>query len=213
MLSADKGGELVASNPDNHARMGVAADSTWTLSWDVDGTTHTLLVGKSGPRYGTTYIRLPDQDGVYLMEAQLRTEVGKSAGDWRSKRVVAVDTTEVKRVEITRGKDRFALVRGDSAWMVAGGDTAKSAAVHDLMEEIHDLKAQDFVAPGDSLAALPQEASVVVLSPKNDTLAALTLSEGTGDRWLRERGDSVVYKISGWRVDRIAPSRDRVSGG
>jgi hypothetical protein len=116
-------------------------------------------------------------------------------------------------VVVTRGKDRFALTRRDSAWTLANGDTARSATVHDLMEEIHDLKAQGFLAAGDSLAGLPQEASVVVLSPANDTLAALAVSEGTGDRWLRERGDSVIYQIPGWRMDRIAPKRDRVSGG
>ena len=41
-------GDLVASNPDNHPRMGVAADSAWTLEIEMGEETRALLVGKGG---------------------------------------------------------------------------------------------------------------------------------------------------------------------
>lgn len=67
MLTLDVG-DLAASNPDNHDRMGVSAAAGWSIEFDLDGATKTMLVGDTGPRSSTNYVRLPDEDEVYILE-------------------------------------------------------------------------------------------------------------------------------------------------
>jgi len=43
-------GDLVATNPANHERMGVSADSARTVELDVAGATRALMFGDEGPR-------------------------------------------------------------------------------------------------------------------------------------------------------------------
>ncbi len=206
-------GDLVASNPANHARMGVSEDSAWTVVFDVGGGSRTLLVGDRGPRYGTAYVRMPGEDEVYLAEGDLRARMDRSVTEWRRKRMAAVDTGEVARVEVERGGEPYAVVRADSSWTLEGGAKADSSTVDAMLTALADVRADGFAAAGDSVAALPEEVALRALSASGDTLAALTFGEGSGTRWARARGDSVVYTVSGWRVDRMAPTRDKVVSG
>ena len=88
-------GDLTATNPENHARMGVAADSAYTLTVVTGADERTLLVGKSGRRFGTAYVRLPDEDEVYLLDGDLRAQLGRDADAWRDRTIVAIDTALV----------------------------------------------------------------------------------------------------------------------
>lgn len=211
-LSETTVGDLAASNPANHARMGVSADSAWTLELDIPSGTRTLLVGKPGPRYGTSYVRLRDADDVYLATGDLAGSVSQSPDAWRNKRVASVDTAAIRRIEVTRGTETLALVRADSAWDVEGAGRAGATVAAGVLAELHALDATGFVSPPDSLAGLPESVRVVALGAGGDTLAALTLGEGTGDRWLRARGDSVLYRFPAWKLDRLAPTRAKAAG-
>ncbi len=206
-------GELVATNPANHARMGVSEDSAWTVVFHVGGASRTLLVGGRGPRYGTAYVRMPGQDAVYLAEGDLRARMDRSLAEWRRKRLAAVDTGAVARIEVERGDAPYAVVRADSSWTLEGGAKADSSAVSAMLTALADLRADGFAAAGDSVAGLAQEVALRALSASGDTLAALTFGEGSGTRWVRARGDSIVYTMSAWRLDRLAPTRDKVVPG
>lgn len=203
-------GALVSTNPANQASMGLSKDSAWTLSFDLGGKPHALLVGKMGPRFGTAYVRLPGQDRVYMANGNLRPEVTRSVEDWRNKRIVAVDTSAVHRLEIRRDGESYTLVRGDSTWALAGGGAADKTAVKDILEELSGLQAAGFIEKGDSLGNRPEGAHVVALSASGDTLAQVTLGSGKADRWARTPGDSVTYRLAGWRVDRLVPKRKTV---
>lgn len=206
-------GDLAATNPANHARMGVSEDSAWTVAFDENGGSRTLLVGARGPRYGTAYVRLPGEDEVYLAEGDLRARMDRSVTDWRNKRLVAVDTAEVARIEVDRGDAPYTLVRADSTWTLEGGAQADSSTVNAVLDALANVRADGFAVQGDSIASLPEEIALRAFSPTGDTLAALSFGEGSGTRWARARGDSILYTLSGWRVDRMAPTREKVAPG
>jgi len=213
MLADTRIGDLVATNPANHARMGVSEDSAWTVVFDLDGGSRTLLVGARGPRYGTAYVRMPGEDAVYLADGDLRARMDRSVTDWRNRRMAAVDTSEVARIEVDRGGAPYAIVRADSTWTLEGGARADSSAVDAVLGALADVRADGFATQGDSIASLPEEVALRVFSPAGDTLAALSCGEGAGTRWARARGDSIVYTVSGWRVDRMAPTREKIAPG
>jgi len=197
--------DLVSTNPKNHARLGVAADSTWKLTFDLSSGPRTLYVGKTGPTYTTTYVRLPDQNDVYTLSGGLRPAVVRTADEWRDKRIVSVDTSAVVHIEVKNGKDFYHLIRKDSTWILKKGGRPDTAMVRNILSELSDLSANGFYHPGDSLPA--EGGKIVALNGMGDTLTAITVGAGEGDRWARARGDSSIYRVAGYRVDRMMPKR------
>lgn len=205
-------GDLVATNPQNHARMGVSSDSAAALTLRVGGSTRAILVGGSGPRYGTAYARLPDRDPVYLIDGDLRTHVVRSLDDWRNRTMVAIDTALVARVEIERDGDSYVLARADSAWVLPDGSAAPRTAVDGVLSELARLVASGFVAEGDSIAGLEPASTTRAYSEAGELLAEVTIGSGAGDRWARTSTDDYLYRVSSFRAGRIAPSQDRPGG-
>ena len=113
-------------------------------------------VGKTGPRFGTAYGRLPDEDEVYLIEGDLRVHVARRLDDWRNKEVVAIDTSRAVRLEVERDGEEYALVRGDSVWTFEDGGEADALQVRNILSEFSSMIASGFVPETDSLYALPQ---------------------------------------------------------
>ena len=205
-------GDLAATNPANHARMGVSADSATRVELVVDGATRTVLVGDAGRRFGTAYARLPGEERVYLLEADLRAQVRRSLDQWRNRVMLSVDTVTVERVEVERDGDRYSLVRGDSVWTVEGGGGADPTAVTGILSELSRLVASGFVAEGDSIAALPTASTTRAFDAEGDLLARITIGAGSGERWARTDRDDYLYRVTTFRADRVAPPREDVAG-
>ncbi len=206
-LSGAEVGDLVATNPANHDRMGVSTDSAKTLEMRVGGSARTLLFGKEGPRASTIYARRSGADEVYLVEAGLWNHLQRQLGDWRNRRMLAIDTGRVARVTVERETDRFTLVRADTTWTFEDGGAARTPQVESLLRELGGgLVASRFVPDGDSLAALPQGGRTVAYSADGAVLAEVTVGSGTGDRWGMVVGDSVRYRLPAFRVDAVVPT-------
>ena len=203
-------GDLAASNPDNHDRMGLSADTSWSIEFDVEGGTKTMLVGEAGPRFSTTYVRLPDEDEVYVLEGDLRTHVRRLPNEWRSKIVVRIDTTAVARVEIQRDADEYVLVRGDSVWTFENGSETSSTTMTGVMSELASLLAVGFLEAGDSLVAMDQGGVTTAYDESGNILAEVMIGSGESDRWARSAGDEVIYRIGSYRVERIAPKLENM---
>jgi len=203
-------GDLAASNPNNHNRMGLAADDGWSIEFDVDDVTKTILVGDTGPRSSTTYVRLPDEDEVYILEGDLRTHVRRLPNEWQSKRVVGIDTAVVERVAIQRDTDEYALIRADSFWTFDDGSEVNSSAVNGVMSELANLLAVGFLEEGDSLLAMAQGGVTTAYDQSGNVLAIVTIGTGDSDRWARSAGDEVVYRIGSYRADRISPKLESI---
>jgi hypothetical protein len=206
-------GDLTATNPANHARMGVSEDSAASVDFVVDGETKTLLVGDAGRRFGTSYVRLPGADEVYLLEGDLGSHVRRGLEQWRNRVMVSIDSAAVARIEVEKDGDAYTLVRGDSLWTFEGGDSVQANAVQGILSELAHLVATGFVAEGDSVAALPRSSTTRALSDGGEILAEITVGEGTGQRWARTASDEYLYRVSSFRADRVAPPREDVVPG
>jgi len=204
-------GDLVASNPGNHPRMGVSPDSAWTMELGLAGGSRSILVGSPGSRYGTAFVRNPDEDQVYLLTGNLRSQVTRPLDEWRNKRVATVDTTGVWRIEVDRNEDGYSLERADSLWTLDDGTGADPTAVRGILGEMARLDANGFYEEGDSLPAL--EATIRALGQGGEIFLTLELGSGEGDRWARAEGDSIIYRLPSWRVSRILPDLEDVRGG
>jgi len=210
---------LVGRNPENHARLGLTPGDAFTLTFELEGETRTLLIGAEGPVGGSNFIRRPDADDAYLLDANLRNYLARSVSEWRDRRVVMADTAEASRIEIRGPEDSFVLSRGDSAWTLADGSGADAGAIQGLLEELATLRSNGPLEEGNPLLDQPQTSSVIALSQTGDTLAVLTLGGADGDQWVTGRGrdivpgnDEDVFVLPRFRVDRVVPTGERLRG-
>ena len=206
-------GDLAASNPNNHDRMGLSVAEGWSIEFDMDQTTKTILVGDAGPRPSTTYVKLPEQDEVYILEGDLRTHVRRLPNEWRSKRVVGTDTAAVSRVEIQREADSYTLVREDSLWTLEDGSEINLSTMNGIMSELANLLAVGFLEEGDSLEVMDQGGVTTAYDQSGDVLARVAIGTGDSDRWARAARDTIIYRIGSYRVDRIAPKLESIKSG
>ncbi len=126
-------GDLVSTSPRNHERLGVGADSAWSLVIHTGTRADTLLVGKAAQSTGYSYVRLPGNDQTWEVSGDLRSAVVHTIPDWRDKVMARVDTTTVARIEIARGDTTFALVKDGAGWKLGSGDAADSTTMHAVL--------------------------------------------------------------------------------
>jgi len=206
-LSSTHAGSVAATNPTNHARMGVGADSAAYMELEQNGSTRRILVGVDGPRAGTFYARLPDEDVVYLLEGGVRNYVFRQLDDWRNRKMLAIDTAQVRRIVVQRDGQSATVVRADSGWTFQNGSAADGQSVKNILDQLGGgLVASRFVADTDSIGMLPAGGSTVAYDGSGAQLAAVTVGSGSGDRWGMAAGDSVRYRLPPFRVDLIVPT-------
>ncbi|MBI4519764.1 MAG: DUF4340 domain-containing protein [Gemmatimonadetes bacterium] len=209
-LTATRVAQLVAENPANHARMGVTADGASSVEFHTAGGSVTrLLVGNTGPMFPSLYARLPDDDRVYLLTGNLRSQVMWSLAEWRDKTIVRVDTARVREIGVQRDGRRYVIRRAEAGWTVDGGP-ANEGPVRTLLQELAHLQASGFLADTASLGNAPR--SLLVLGAANDTLAHLTVGSPDGINFrLRAGARPEVYDLPSWRADQLAPTRESVA--
>jgi hypothetical protein len=197
---------VAATNPSNHARMGVDADTAAAMEIEQDGATRRILVGLDGPRARTFYARMPDEDVVYLVDSGLRSYVFRGLDDWRNRRMLAIDTARVRRITVERDGESATVLRTDSTWTFANGDAVNARTVQSILGELGGgLVAARFVAETDSIGRLPPGGTTTAYDESGGELAAVTVGSGSGDRWATAAGDSVRYRLPPFRVDLIVP--------
>jgi hypothetical protein len=205
-------GDLVARSPASHARMGVADDAAKRLRVYQDGKqVAELIVGNNGRVYRTIYVRLPGEDGVYLVEGELRTIVTRSLKDWRDKRIVDIPGTDIHGFEFVRGDTTFGLRAQDSVWVFTKGEPTDSLAVARFRDKFNPLLAQGamFATPAqvDSTDFAAPDRELILLGAEGDTLSHLLFDEtasGAGF-WVRYASGGTVYHILTYKGNEIVP--------
>ncbi|NNF29357.1 MAG: DUF4340 domain-containing protein, partial [Gemmatimonadetes bacterium] len=199
-LSESEIGDVAATNPANHERLGITADSAWVLTI---GQEERVLLGHAGPQFGTAYVRLPDADEVYLLRGDLRSATTRSLVDWRDKLVLSVDTARVTAVEVTRDGDTRRWERGDGAWTV-GGQGADETEVRNLLQELAAFRATGFAADSITMKETPDR-RILAFDAEGNEMASLALDEGDGNLRAFSSQSPYVFQVPSWRADRIAP--------
>jgi hypothetical protein len=196
-------GGVAANNPRNHARMGLSADSAYSVDFTrSDGGSATLLVGKGGPIFPSGFVRLPDQDAVIVVSGDFQPAVRLSATDWRDKTILRVDTAAVARIVLETDDGTLVAERGDSAW-TADGQPTNPAFMNPVLQELANLIASGFVEDGDVFEESPKR--VTALGEAGDTLGVVIVTGEAGTRHIRTLGSDVVFEVPSFRADRVAP--------
>lgn len=192
---------VAATNPANHPRLGITADSAWALTADGGGT---VLLGKTGNRFRTSYARLPDADVVSLIEGDLRSAAARSLFDWRNKVVLAADTAAVTSIRVTRDGEAILYERQDSAWTTAG-EEADATTVRNILQELAGLRASGFASEGAEMPAEPDRL-VQAMDAAGNEVASVALVDEDGNFRVSTPASLYIFEIPTFRADRIAPA-------
>ncbi len=203
-------GDVAATNPTNHERLGVAGPDTWTIGFeDVDGRNTQVLLGKTGVRFGSAFARLPDEDIVVTLIGDLRPSVVKPLDQWRNKLILETEVAQVVGLSLTAGEQTYGVTRQEDGWELEGAP-ADSFSVNTLLTELSSVTAVGFLAQGAEPEGEPR--SLVATAANGDTLAHLSGWVGEGTFLVASRTTSVdpdvVYEVSDWRADRLMPPID-----
>ena len=192
---------VAATNPNNHGRLGVSADSAWSLG---TGGGPAVLLGKTGNRFRTAYARLPDADLVSLIEGDLRSAAARPVLDWRNKVILQTDTAIVASIRVARDGRTVLYERQDSSWTADGGE-ADAVTVRNILQELANLRASGF-APDDAGMPAEPERSVQAADANGNELASVTLADGDGNVLVLSAGSPYIFEVPTFRADRIAPA-------
>ena len=207
-------GQLVAQNTDTHARLEIA-DSTARAFRVVGGgrpLAH-LLVGKRAPGYRDSYFRRPGEAEVYSVQTRLASFVDRNLADWRDRTIARIDRDSMASAEIRRRGSSYTVRRDGDAWVLAGGQTTDSAIVARLLDQFASLDATGFhTAADDTVDFDPPDRRAVLRDAAGDTMLALAFDSTAGGFWAQKTGDSTVFRISNFVVDRITPADSAIRG-
>ena len=113
-----------------------------------DSTVADLVQGHRGPGLEGGYFRLAKDSAVYLVSGNLAQALEPTSDELRDKRIAGVSADSVARIEVTRGRRSYALLREGSAWTLAPGGRADSAAVAELLSSFGQVEAAGFANRG-----------------------------------------------------------------
>jgi len=151
--------DLYTDNPKNHADLEVTEDKAKNVVkfFKADGSLLAgIIVGKSVEEGQGTYVRLADQDAVYLAESTPYFRSGPL--EYVNQEIVSVERADVNQVTVTTPEGPYTLRsedKGDSVVMdgLPAGKKLKDTDAKSVLGALNSLRFDDVNTP-DSLADL-----------------------------------------------------------
>ena len=118
------------------------------------GTPIILNIGARTPTMGGYYAREGEQSKILMVPTSLYSKFDKTVFNLRDKTILALDQTQVKRVEVQQGDQVIAVEsEGDKGWKIVAPLEAKAdkTKVNDLISTVNAAKVKEFLddAPQD----------------------------------------------------------------
>ena len=130
-VSDISGAQLVAANPDNHERMGVAEGQGTVVSFFLGpALQEQFITSNRASDVGLCYVRRAGRDEVYGIPCLSPDVFDPDPDDWRNPVVMAIPVNEVESVSFTYPNEQFDLKVSGRGWVVAEeGDEERAADV------------------------------------------------------------------------------------
>lgn len=90
-----------------------------------------IRIGKQGPDFLSSYVRIGSRTDVYLVRDQLRARFPTQIANWRDKLIWQLDADQIASVAITRRTGNFAITKGEDQ-LFRRSDLATAGALDQL---------------------------------------------------------------------------------
>lgn len=200
-------GEVVSSNPEKQSLYQVDETSGRLITFLRDGNElGSVIVGKSGTDFQSSYVRMPESEDVYLSTTNLTRLVQRPVDQFRDKAVVQLDPSRITRIEVTSPNYDYAAVPGDSLWQLTDNSGEPSAIQQQQMQswlsQVAALRVNSFLSP-DSSAAVDfsnptAEVTISITGDEPVTIQFLSTGEDAADYLVKTSQSDEVYSVRNW---------------
>jgi len=165
---------------------------------DDKGASAIVEVGHAAPSNGT-FVRLAGDDAIRVGTSSLKNLFKPSLLDYRDRQVWSFDAANVTKVEVVdrsdaAGAKRYALVRGDSGWMLEAPVTARaSSKVDDVLKAMSRLRSTGWIDDNaERLAAYGLEPAAYAVTATVEEQVPVARQEEAPDAVDAEEAESEV---------------------
>ena len=216
------GAQLIATNPDNHERMGVVKDQGTIVSFYLGPSIQEqLIVGEATPDVRLCYLRRAGKDEVYGIPCPFPKLFDPDPDGWRNPIVATIPTTEVDSVTFSYPDEEFVLKISRGVWVVASGDEEQSAdffQVSGVLSALEFLVASGFANEEETkgLKFDPGDVSVRVVTKQGSTTPTTRLrflERDADSYYLRTPTQPTVFILDRDAADTLLKTKDELLAG
>jgi hypothetical protein len=169
-----------------------------------------VLVGRSGPGYDASYVRIPGDTRTFLWRSRLPSLVERPVDDWREHRIGGVAPDSVAAVDVQQAGTRYALRKQGGKWLLSTGAAVDSVAVARFLERFRNVSAAGFATErqADSLRWSRVRRGVSLRASGDRPLLTLQFDSTAAGYWARTPAGTTVYRLDTWQVEQLTPTAD-----
>lgn len=156
-----------------------------------------LYVGKPDSSYQSSFVRVDKEKPVYRASLNIKSLIGFSFRDYRSKKPWSFDPMTATSVQVLdpKGKGTLTFNVKDGIWQTPDGRNANQNSLKELIKKLCDLQVADFVdTPDDKVTQLSTaKPAIVVTTPVAKYVLKIGAKEGSNVNIADQ--DGLTYKI------------------
>ncbi len=174
-----------------------------------------LFVGKSGPGYSGSYVRVSDSDDVILVSGYIRGTFDKGPRGWRDRAIFDVDQNTILRFRMERADTLVTVGTEDKIrWYVGEPDSveARMSSVDMILRTFSKLMADDF-DPDVSLedAGLDEPWGTFTAHTEDGTdLVLLVGADDSGSRWVKRSDRGMIFKVRTYHIQNLFQNVEQI---
>jgi hypothetical protein len=199
---------LITARAEGHDRYQVdSAQATYIRFAPQTGKPVELYVGKSGPDFQSKYIRLGNDDRVFLASGVPAAQAGVDR--WRNKILWSYPEASISEVEVSTDEASYKLVSDGDGWTIdenGSSSQADSAKVARYLTRISSVRADGFlldVMPGTVADSASHEVDITRM---DGSITSLRMWPRASDVAALASGTDDVVKLNTYRINSYAPS-------
>lgn len=204
--------DRISSNPQKQALYQVDSSGASVTVQDGGGKTMaSLVVGKTGADYQSTYVRESKSNDVIMAQGAFSHIFNRGKRSWQDKRIFNLQPDQVAEVGMTRAGETTVLKRGsDGAWYVSEPESAAcdQGRVSGLVRTLATLRCEGFAGRTPLLewGVASPDSSVYLKTTDGDQRTLLIGHTGEGDRFYAALAQgSIVYLLAPRSVKTLLP--------
>lgn len=144
---------VATRQPDKYTRYKVDSTGIKVSLYDGEKQLQSIYVGgmqRAGRRSINNYVRLADENAVYVVEGFLKSTFSKGINDWRDKQIWDLEQSNISRVNFLYPADSsFTIRKVKGKQWVSSGDTLSQTSVSTILSRLANFRASGFA---DSLS-------------------------------------------------------------
>jgi hypothetical protein len=198
---------LISSNPSKQSLFQVDSSGALVRVFERGEERAVFRIGKAGPSFTETYVRLESSNDVYLADGLFTYEFTRKPNEWRDHTILRILPDAVTRIAFRYGDTTVAIQRSDSVWFV-DGTRAQERPIRLFLAACAGLAADDFI--DTALAAFPPVRAQIDIDGTSLRFYGI---EGAPTFIVQSSGAAQLFTVHAWRTQQLFLRKKDVTAG